>query len=64
MREVKQNRIAEILRRLAAEFIHDNATKTSLITVTRVELSQTGKESRAIRRQATYRWIQEDSGSG
>ena len=46
MREVKRNRTAEILHRLAAEFIRDNSTKTSLITVTRVELSPTGKESK------------------
>ena len=46
MREVKHNRTAEILHRLAAEFIRDNSTKTSLITVTRVELSPTGKEAK------------------
>jgi len=46
MREIKRNRISEILHRLAAEFIRDNTTSTSLITVTRVELSVTGKEAK------------------
>ena len=46
MREIKRNRISEILNRLAAEIICDNTTSTSLITVTRVELSVTGKEAK------------------
>lgn len=46
MRELKRERISEILHRLAAEYIHDEAGKTSLITVTRVDLSPTGKESK------------------
>lgn len=35
-----------MLYRLAAEFIRDESGKTSLVTVTRVELSPTGKESK------------------
>jgi len=46
MRELKRERMMEILHRLAAEYIRDNSGKTSLITVTRVELSSTGKESK------------------
>lgn len=46
MREIKHNRTEEVLHRLAAEFILNEAGKTSLITVTRVELSPTGKESK------------------
>lgn len=46
MREIKRERTEEVLHRLAAEFIRDNGGKTSLITVTRVELSPTGKESK------------------
>lgn len=46
MREIKHDRTVEVLHRLAAEFIRDNSGKTSLITVTRVELSPTGKETK------------------
>ncbi|OHA91980.1 MAG: hypothetical protein A3D49_02525 [Candidatus Zambryskibacteria bacterium RIFCSPHIGHO2_02_FULL_43_37] len=46
MREVKHNRTEEILHRLAAEFVRDEASKSSLLTITRVELSQTGKEAK------------------
>src|SRR3989344_962747 len=46
MRELKRERIKEILHRLAAEFIRDNATQSSLLTITRVELSPTGKEAK------------------
>jgi ribosome-binding factor A len=46
MRDLKRERISEILHRLAAEFIRDNGGKTSLITVTRVEISPTGKEAK------------------
>lgn len=46
MREVKRERTEEVIHRLAAEFIRDHAGKTSLITVTRVELSPTGKEGK------------------
>ena len=46
MRPVKHDRVAEIIHRLAAEFIRDNATPTSLITVTRVELNPSGKDAK------------------
>lgn len=46
MREIKKERISEILHRLAAEFIRDNGGKTSLVTVTRVELYPAGKEGK------------------
>lgn len=46
MRQKKRERIEETLHRLAAEFIRDVATSASLLTVTRVEMSPTGKESK------------------
>lgn len=46
MREIKREIVAEILHRLAAEFIRDNTTQSSLLTITRVELSPTGKEAK------------------
>lgn len=46
MREKKLNRTTEILHRLAAEFVRENTTSASLITITRVELSPTGKEGK------------------
>jgi ribosome-binding factor A len=45
MRDKKREIITEIIHRLAAEYIRDNASKASLLTVTRVELSPTGKEA-------------------
>ena len=46
MREIKHDRTVEVLHRLAAEFIRVESSTGSLITVTRVELSPTGKESK------------------
>ena len=46
MRDKKREVIAEILHRLAAQFICDFATPSSLLTVTRVEMSPTGKEAK------------------
>ncbi len=46
MREVKHNRLEGVIHRLAAEFIRDNSTSSSLITITRVSLSPTGKEGK------------------
>jgi len=46
MRDIKRERTGEIIHRLAAEFIRDNTSTGSLITVTRVELSPTGKEAK------------------
>ncbi|MBX4199124.1 ribosome-binding factor A [Candidatus Parcubacteria bacterium] len=43
MNGVKREKIEEILRHLAAEFILREATSASLITVTRVALSDTAK---------------------
>ena len=45
MRPVKHDKVAGILHRLAAEFIRDEAGKSSLITVTRVELNPSGKDA-------------------
>jgi ribosome-binding factor A len=45
MREIKREKIAEILHRLAAEFVRAESTKASLITVTRVELTPAGKDA-------------------
>ncbi len=46
MRPVKHDRMEEIIHRLAAEFVRDHATPSSLLTVTRVQLSPTGKEGK------------------
>ena len=46
MREIKREKIGEIIHRLAAEFVRDEATDASLLTITRVELSPTGKEAK------------------
>lgn len=46
MREIKREVIAEILHRLAAEFTHNESSPASLLTITRVELSPTGKEAK------------------
>ena len=46
MREIKRERIGEIIHRLAAEFVRDEAGHSSLLTITRVELSPTGKETK------------------
>ncbi len=43
MREIKRERTAEILHHLAAEFVRKESTSASLITITRVELSPSGK---------------------
>jgi ribosome-binding factor A len=45
MREVRKEKITEIIRELAAEYIRDEAAKTSLITVTRTEMSASGKDA-------------------
>ena len=46
MREIKREKIGEIIHRLAAEFVRDEASGSSLLTITRVELSPTGKEAK------------------
>ncbi|MEK7175795.1 MAG: ribosome-binding factor A [Patescibacteria group bacterium] len=46
MREVKREIIAEILHRLASKFAQEEGSSASLLTVTRVEMSPTGKEAK------------------
>ena len=46
MREIKREKVGEIIHRLAAEFVRDEASGASLLTITRVELSPTGKEAK------------------
>jgi ribosome-binding factor A len=46
MREVKHDRVEAVLHRLAAEFIRNEATSASLITVTRVVLNPSGKDAK------------------
>ena len=45
MREIKKEKIGETLHRLAAEFVQKEAGKSSLITITRVEMSPDGKRA-------------------
>jgi len=46
MREIKREIIAEVLHRLASKFVQEESTNASLLTVTRVEMSPTGKEAK------------------
>jgi len=46
MREIKRERIGEVINRLAAEFVRDNASDASLLTITRVEVSEAGKDAK------------------
>ena len=46
MREVKREVIAEIIHRLAAQFVLEEGSDASLLTITRVEISPTGKEAK------------------
>jgi len=43
MRELKREKLSEVLRHLAAEFVVREATPASLITITRVVISPSGK---------------------
>lgn len=43
MREVKKEKLGEIIHRLAAEFVQKESTKASLLTITRVVVSDNGK---------------------
>jgi len=45
MNSVKREKIEEIIHRGAAEFIRDEASNSSLITVTRVEMNVSGKDA-------------------
>ena len=44
MRDIKREKTEEIIHRLVAKFVHNESTSASLLTITRVELSPTGKE--------------------
>lgn len=46
MRDIKRERTGEIIHRLAAKFVHSESSPASLLTITRVELSPTGKEAK------------------
>jgi len=46
MRDRKREITTEILHRLASKFALEEATGASLLTITRVELSPTGKEAK------------------
>ncbi len=46
MIEKKREIIAEILHRLASQFAQEEGSPASLLTITRVELSHTGKEAK------------------
>jgi len=46
MREIKREKITEIIHRLAAEFVRDQSSPASLITITRVELTPVGKDAK------------------
>lgn len=46
MKTLRKDRIEEILHKLAAGFVLRESSPASLITVTRVELSETGKAAR------------------
>lgn len=45
MKQIKHDKIVEIIHRKAAEFIRDEAGRSSLLTVTRVELNPSGKDA-------------------
>ncbi|MBX4206373.1 ribosome-binding factor A [Candidatus Parcubacteria bacterium] len=46
MQDKKREIIAEVLHRLAATFVREEGSNASLLTITRVELSPTGKEAK------------------
>lgn len=46
MREIKRERTGEVIHRLAAEYVRDNASSASLLTITRVEISEAGKDAK------------------
>jgi ribosome-binding factor A len=45
MRQLKHDKLEGIIHRLAAEFIRNEASPASLLTVTRVELNPSGKDA-------------------
>ena len=46
MHEIKREKTEEIIHRMAAEFVRDEASPASLLTITRAEVSPTGKEAK------------------
>jgi ribosome-binding factor A len=46
MKDKKREIIAEILHRLASKFAQEEGSKASLLTITRVDISPTGKEAK------------------
>lgn len=46
MRDIKRERIAAMIHHLAAQFVLEEGSKSSLLTITRVEISPTGKETK------------------
>lgn len=46
MRQLRHDRIEELLHRLAAEFVRNESTGVSLLTITRVELNPSGKDAK------------------
>ena len=46
MRPIKRERTGEIIHRAAAKFVQEIAAPTSLITITRVEISPKGQEAK------------------
>ncbi len=46
MKDIKREKIGEMIHRLAAKFVHDESSPASLLTITRVKLSPTGKEAK------------------
>lgn len=46
MKEIKKEKISGELQRLAAEFVRAESTNASLITITRVDISGSGKEAK------------------
>lgn len=46
MRSIKREKVGEALHRLAAEFVRDEASPASLLTITRVELNPAGKDAK------------------
>lgn len=45
MKDLRREKIAEIIKETAAKFVQEESTSASLITVTRAELSQAGKDA-------------------
>ncbi len=46
MRDIKREKIAEMIHHLAAQFVLEEGSGSSLLTITRVDLSPTGKEAK------------------